>query len=252
MLPTISMMNKKEWFENWFDSPFYPLLYDHRDMDEAGRFVDNLMRYLAPPIPSRLLDIACGEGRFAAQLAGYGHEVTGIDLSEHRIKVAKELENERLRFYVHDMRYPTYINYFDYAFNFFTSFGYFEQARDHRMAANAFAAGLKSKGILVLDYLNKTVVGNTLVPTETIIRGGIGFHINRYIEAEHIFKEINLTDDDGLEHHYQERVRAFERADFEILFGHAGLELNACFGDYDLNAFQKETSPRLIMIFQKK
>jgi SAM-dependent methyltransferase len=242
---------QKEWFENWFDSRFYPMLYDNRNVEEASLFVANLVQYLKPAAGSKIVDIACGEGRFAMQLEHLGHEVTGIDLSEQRIEKAKELEGKHLHFYVHDMRFPFYINYFDFAFNFFTSFGYFDTARDNHMAAHAFAAALKKGGTLVVDYFNEQYVENQLVPAETIVKGGIVFDIKRYIEKDKIVKEITLTDEEGVEHYYQERVSAFELKDFIALFQAEGMELQEYFGDYQLNPFDESSSPRLIMIFKK-
>lgn len=242
---------QKEWFENWFDSRFYPVLYDNRDVEEASLFVTNLVKYLQPPAGSKIVDIACGEGRFAGQLESLGHEVIGIDLSEQRIEKAKELEGDKLHFYVHDMRFPFYINYFDYAFNFFTSFGYFDTARDNHMAAHAFAVALKKGGTLVIDYFNEQYVEDRLVPAETIEKGGIGFHIKRSIEKGKIVKKIALKDEDGMEHYYQERVSAFKLKDFVSLFGAEGLVLQQYFGDYDLSPFDEGLSPRLIMIFKK-
>src|SRR5690606_18368838 len=99
------------------------------------------------------------------------------------------------------MRFPTYINYFDYAFNFFTSFGYFNKQRDHHMAADSFAKALKNGGILVMDYFNTTQVIENLIPTEVIQRGGIDFHIKRYLASGKVIKEIELRDKAGMEHH---------------------------------------------------
>ncbi len=248
----VSMSEKqKEWFENWFDSRFYPLLYDNRDVEEANVFINNLMRHLQPAAGSKIVDIACGEGRFAMQLENLGHEVIGIDLSEQRIEKAKELEGERLHFYVHDMRFPFYINYFEYAFNFFTSFGYFDTARDNHMAAHAFAVALKKGGTLVVDYFNEQYVEDRLVPAETIEKGGVVFEIRRYVEKGKIVKEILVTDEEGVEHHYQERVSAFKLKDFVTLFQAEGLALQEHFGDYHLSPFDEVTSPRLIMVFKK-
>lgn len=246
------MAAQKEWFENWFDSKYYPVLYDNRDVEEASLFVANLVNYLQPAPNSKIADIACGEGRFAMQLEEYGHEVIGIDLSEQRIEKAKELEKEHLHFYVHDMRFPFYINYFDFAFNFFTSFGYFETHRDNHMAARSFAAALKPGGILVIDYFNEQYVENRLVPEEQTERGGYTFFIKRFIESGKIVKEISVTDEDGVAHHFQERVSAFELHDFTALFKEAGMVLKEYFGDYHLNEFNKEESPRLIMVFEKQ
>ncbi len=245
------MTLRKEWFENWFDSKFYPILYDERDVEEASLFVKHLVDYLQIPDASKIVDIACGEGRFSDQLASYGHQLVGLDLSETRIDKAKEMENERLHFYVHDMRFPFYINYFDFAFNFFTSFGYFDTARDNHMAAHAFASSLKKGGTLVIDYFNENVVENGLVPEDTIQKGGYTFHIKRYINDGKIIKEINVTDENGVDHHYQERVSAFVLKDFETLFAKEGLKLKEHFGNYNLQPFNENTSPRLIMIFEK-
>jgi SAM-dependent methyltransferase len=253
-LPSFSDFNmaaQKEWFENWFDSRFYPILYDNRDVEEASVFVKHLVDHLKIPANSKLVDIACGEGRFADQLASYGHQVTGLDLSEQRIEKAKELEQDNLSFYVHDMRFPFHINYFDYAFNFFTSFGYFDTARDNHMASHAFASCLKRGGTLVVDYFNKQLVEQGLVPEEVIEKGAFTFYINRYIDSGKIIKKIKVKDETGVEHCYQERVSAFALNDFETLFAKEGLGLKDHFGDYNLNPFDENTSPRLIMIFGK-
>ncbi len=246
------MAEKREWFENWFDSRFYPVLYESRDREEARHFVAKLMHYLEPVKGSRILDIACGEGRFAAQLAGYGHEVMGIDLSEQRIQKAKRMENDHLSFYVHDMRFPFYINYFDYAFNFFTSFGYFETQRDNHMAAHAFADALKPGGLLVVDYFNTIVVEEELVPEQQVQKGGYTFELKRYVQEGKIVKEIKVIDEEGIPHHFQERVSAFHLKDFITLFREANMEMVANFGDYHLREFDPELSPRLIMVFKKQ
>ncbi len=242
---------QKEWFESWFDSPFYPILYEKRDEGEANLFVTNLVNYLQPMPNSRIADIACGEGRFALQLAEYGHEVVGIDLSEQRIQKAKQWEQDNLHFYVHDMRFPFYINYFDFAFNFFTSFGYFDLPRDNHMAAHAFAAALKPGGILVIDYFNEYHIEKNLVPREEVSRNGIVFHIRRYIESGKIVKDICVKEDRGRETHFQERVSAFRLDYFVQLFSGCHMKLQQTFGDYRLSAFEPETSPRLIMVFKK-
>lgn len=244
-------MQQVDWFESWFGSPYYRVLYQHRDDLEAQAFVSALIDYLQPLPGSRMLDIACGEGRFAVQLAEYGYDVTGIDLSLPSIEQAKRSERTNLHFYVHDMRFPFYINYFDYAFNFFTSFGYFRQQRDHLMAARSFAAALKKDGLLVVDYLNRDQVLRTLVPEETIERGTVTFEVHRRLEGQHILKDIRFTDTEGRPRHYVESVAAFGLADFIEIFRKSGLSLVGTFGDYGLQPFQPLESPRLIMIFKK-
>lgn len=244
-------MPDASWFEQWFSSPYYRILYQHRDELEAEEFVEQLIKYLQPLPDSRMLDIACGEGRFSVELADHGYDVTGIDLSHNSIEVAKAHESESLRFYVHDMRMPFYINYFDYAFNFFTSFGYFAHMRDHQLAAKSFAAGLKKGGILVLDYLNSDRARRRLVPEEDVQRGSYTFHIKRRIEHGHFIKEISFLDADGKTRQYAESVAAFGLSEFISLFRNAGMSLVATFGNYHLDEFDPLESPRLIMVFKK-
>jgi len=244
-------MEQADWFEQWFDSPFYKILYQNRDEAEARRFVEELLEYLQPTAGSRMLDIACGEGRFAVQLAEHGFDVTGIDLSHHSIETAKSFENDHLQFFLHDMRFPFYINYFDYAFNFFTSFGYFAHNRDHVLAAKSFARGLKTGGTLVIDYLNRHYSLNNMVASETIHRGSYEFHIERRLERNHFLKDIRFNDADNKPRHFTERVAAFTREDFERMFGIAGMTIQETFGDYSLNPYDPETSPRLIILLKK-
>lgn len=246
------MEGTKAWFESWFDSEYYPRLYQNRNEAEAELLVNNLIKYLNIQANSRILDIACGEGRFAAHLAENQFEVTGIDLSEQRIIKAKMLEKSNLSFFVHDMRHPFYVNYFDFAFNFFTSFGYFDTPRDNHMAAHAFAACLKHGGYLVVDYFNIHYLRQTLIEEEQIERSGLTFFINKKIEGGKIVKDIRFKNESGVEKHFQERVSAFDLNDFTTLFTAENMELVAHFGNYELAPFVAETAPRLIMIFKKQ
>lgn len=240
-----------DWFESWFGSPYYHILYQNRDEIEAREFVATLIRYLHPPKNSKILDIACGEGRFSIQFAEHGYDVTGIDLSSASINKAKQHTGSNLHFFVHDMRQPFYINYFDYAFNFFTSFGYFATERDHLLAAKAFAAAIKKGGMLVIDYLNKEHALSALVPSETVVRNDYEFRIHRKLEQQHFVKDIYFTDTDGKERHYCERVAAFTLSDFIMMFKKAGLSVVGTFGDYQLNAYNPLDSSRMIMVFKK-
>lgn len=237
-----------DWFENWFSSPYYKILYQHRNQDDAQLFLQNLLAFLKPNAGARMVDIACGEGRFSNLLAQNNFDVIGIDLSQNSIRKAKENEQENLHFYVQDMRYPFYINYFDFAFNFFTSFGYFQYNRDNYMAARSFRACLKPNGILVIDYLNRNYILQHLVAQETKVIDGIEFNIHKRLEDNHFIKEIHLPD----QHlHFKERVAAFSLDDFKLMFEGAGLTLEHTFGDYQLNPFDEMNAPRLIMVFKK-
>lgn len=237
--------------EDWFGSPYYKILYQDRDESEAGTFIESLLNYLQPEYACKVLDIACGDGRHAIQLEGHGFDVTGIDISHASIERAKASENDNLHFFVQDMRFPFYINYFDFAFNFFTSFGYFRHQRDHLLAAKSFSASLVKGGQLVVDYLNSEYIVKNLVSEAVVHRGSYQFNLTRKLEHQHIVKDIYFKDADNKERHFTETVAAFSKQDFEDMFRLAGMTLTQTFGDYDLNEYTPANSPRMIMIFKK-
>jgi 2-polyprenyl-3-methyl-5-hydroxy-6-metoxy-1,4-benzoquinol methylase len=79
-----------EWFEEWFDSPLYEKLYSDRDDEEAELMADLITGLINPVTSPALLDLACGRGRHSLQLAARGFRVTGVDLSERAIRIARE------------------------------------------------------------------------------------------------------------------------------------------------------------------
>ena len=115
---------KPNWFEEWFDSPYYHLLYCNRSAEEAESFIKKLTQKLDLRKGAKVLDVACGKGRHSRTLASLGYDVTGIDLSANSIAFAKNFENAHLKFEVFDMRKTYAAQKFDYVFNLFSSFGY--------------------------------------------------------------------------------------------------------------------------------
>jgi SAM-dependent methyltransferase len=238
----------ENWFTSWFDTPYYHILYKDRNYREAQIFMDNLTHYLNLPEKAKVLDLACGKGRHSIYLNQLGFDVLGADLSENSIAEASKNSNETLHFKVHDMREP-FDEKFDAIFNLFTSFGYFESDDDNLTTLKAIKASLSEYGFAVIDFMNVTQVIETLVPEEIKTVDDIDFHIKRYVEDGHIFKEIDF-EDQGCKYHFTEKVKALTLKDFEELMEQAGIFLLDTFGDYKLKKFHKTDSERLIMIFK--
>lgn len=244
------MSKKSEWFDDWFNSPYYHILYKNRDYQEASAFLDQLIAYLQLCPEDKILDLACGKGRHSIYLNKKGFDVTGIDLSASNIAAAKAYENEHLHFSEHDMREPFRTEAFDYVLNMFTSFGYFKSEKENQQAINCVAECLKPEGQFVLDFLNPYVVINDLVPKEVKELEGIQFHICRAFEDGYIVKKIDFQDQ-GKDYHFEERVMAIRRIEFLDYFRQAGLRLVDTFGDYKLNPYVPESSERMIFIVKK-
>ncbi len=84
--------------------------------------------------------------------------------------------------------------------------------------------------------------------SETKIVDGITFFIQREIKDGYIYKNIRFKNNNQ-EYNFTEKVKAISLLDFKNYFMEAGVNLKHCFGDYQLNEYNKETSSRLILIF---
>lgn len=239
-----------EWFEDWFDTKYYHILYEHRDDNEAQSFIKKMLCELSLPKEARILDLACGQGRHSRFLRSLDYTVVGVDLSAKSIACAKSHEDKNLSFVCGDMRKMLDIGKFNLVCNLFTSFGYFENLTDNLSVLNSIHEYLKKDGILVIDFLNAQKIKENLVPTETVIRGGITFQIERKIEIGFIVKTIAFTND-SKHFNYQEKVQLLTLSDFENLFATSGFKIINVFGDYNLGKFAPKISDRLVLIAQK-
>lgn len=247
-----SMQVASSWFEQWFDSPYYHLLYFNRDEKEATDFINGLIDFLKPEPFARMLDVACGRGRHSKILAARGFDVTGIDLSESSVEEAKRYETEKLHFFQHDMRLPFWINYFHYAFNFFTSFGYFKSEREHYNAIRTISNSLLPHGTFVLDYLNVHFAEDHIVHKMEKNIDGVNFILTKWFDETHFYKRI-VIEDETLEEplEFTEKVAKFTVGDFNDMFSYHNLQIQEIFGDYKFNKYDVKRSPRLIMLAKK-
>ncbi len=244
--------DRENWFEEWFNSPYYHMLYANRSTAEADAFILNVHKLLELPPGSKILDLACGKGRHSKALASQGYNVTGVDLSENSIVEAKKMESDNLNFMVHDMRRPVAANYYDAVLNLFTSFGYFVSQRDNVRTINAVASALKPKGLFLIDFLNAVKVKKAVEANAegNVERENVRFHWKKSIEEGSVVKQITITD--GSEKfEFCEHVQLFSLADFAGMLNHK-FEIVNVFGDYNLATFDESNSDRLILSCRKK
>jgi SAM-dependent methyltransferase len=147
------------------------------------------------------------------------------------------------------MRKLFYTNYFDFALNLFTSFGYFSNERDNINALLSANKALKENGILVIDFMNAIQTRNKMVPQETKTIDEITFNLSRRIENNSIVKEIHFKKNDE-EFSYSEKVELLELTDFKRLLEKSGFMIKEVYGNYELMPFTEE-SDRLIILAAK-
>jgi SAM-dependent methyltransferase len=245
------------WYEDWFDSAAYELVYEERDEEEAEKLADLIERAARPEPGASILDVGTGRGRHARVLARRGYRVTGLDLSAHAVAVAQaraEAEGllpRQVTFVQGDMRALPFRARFDGVVNLFTSFGYFEDDADHERAIEALAGALRPGGWLVQDFLNAPYVRAHLVPADEKTVEGVRVRQERWVEGAYVHKRITLTPESGGEPQvYTERVHLLTLDDFTRMYERAGLRLVGTFGDYD-GGPHTPGSPRLILHAEK-
>ena len=153
-------------------------------------FINNLCAHLILKPEANVWDLACGKGRHSISLNKRGFNVVGTDLSQNSIKEASGNSNPSMDFFVHDMREPFRINYFDAVFNLFTSIGYFENFNDNFSVFKNVAKALKPNGVFVVDFLNSENISNSIKTSYQEKREDIIFKIEKKIDNNSIIKHI--------------------------------------------------------------
>lgn len=243
------MSREKKWFESWFDTPYYHLLYRNRDEHEARSFINRLFEHISLPAGAKVLDLACGKGRHAVYLAQLGLDVTGYDLSPSNISEAGKWANERLRFEIRDMRDDLGKECFDAVFNLFTGFGYFDSDEENFSVFGRISDALKPGGIFVFDYLNPEYVKNLKSEVHESEIEGIKFLTRKFISGKKIVKIIQVKD--GSERYgFKEEVTIYSADQIKRELAKQGFRITKQFGNYELQDTDSLNN-RLILICKK-
>jgi SAM-dependent methyltransferase len=151
---------------SWFDDDalwetMAPAMFSPKRMADAAHEVDQIAHLLELPPGAAVLDLCCGTGRHALELARRGHRVTAVDRTQAYLSRAEDTakkENLAIEFVRSDMRAFHRPDAFDAVINLFTSFGYFEDpADDRRVLENVFIS-LRSGGRLLMELNGKEML----------------------------------------------------------------------------------------------
>jgi SAM-dependent methyltransferase len=145
-----------DWWRTWF-GPSYLALYDQTLTERTPIEIDRLETLLQLRPPGRILDLPCGQGRHAIEMARRGYEVTGMDISPFLIEIARERAQAagvQVHWLTGDMRQRIPAVEFDLILNLFTSFGYFADDDDDQQVLEAAASMLAPGGRFVLEVIN--------------------------------------------------------------------------------------------------
>ncbi len=248
------------WYVRAFRST-YLRVYAHRDEDEAERNAPAIVKLLGVGVDARVLDVACGEGRYARALQRRGMRVTGVDLSPELLQEAREKARAlpgAPQYVRCDIRRLPFSRQFDAAVCMFTSFGYFGGQADDEAIFTGVARALVRGGRFLLDFLNAPQVRANFVPYEERRDGAYLLKFARRIEEDapggpSIFKRVEAIDTvaGALEADYEERVRLYTCDEIDTMLAGAGLRpVGDPLGDVQGRPFD-ENAPRLVRVAER-
>lgn len=147
-----------EWWQGFFDETTGQIMFTEEAWQRAEQSCDALVSLLGLQPGAKILDLACGPGRFALPLARRGFHVVGLDMSEVYLAQARAKAQEQglqIQLIQGDMRSIPCENEFDAVINLFTSFGYFEKEEEHLQVLKEVRKCLKPGGRFLLEFQNR-------------------------------------------------------------------------------------------------
>jgi SAM-dependent methyltransferase len=148
---------RQEWYRDAFNITD-PLWYEPLDA-VAPAEVEQCLQRLALAPGSQVLDLCCGQGRHAVELARRGFQVTGLDISGERLALARQ-RAAQAQVDVHwvqaDMReVPVPPGGYAAVLSLYTSFGYLDTDADHLQALHALGEALAPGGSVLMEVDNR-------------------------------------------------------------------------------------------------
>jgi cyclopropane fatty-acyl-phospholipid synthase-like methyltransferase len=244
-----------DWFDGFFEGPWLDEIAVRSPAERTEQQVAFLLERLAAAPGHRLLDLACGHGRIALPFARAGWQVTGLDLSERSLALAREAsaaEGLKIEWISGDMREPPQ-GPFDAVVNVFTAFGYFEDEAENQRVLDAVTAALAPGGLFLIDTINLLNLAQRWVERfwERTDTGTLFLQEHRFDAlAGRSLARWTFVRDDGSREELLHSVRAYTPHELAVMLEGAGLEIAGAWGDFD-GAELGFDSRRLILLGRK-
>lgn len=155
----LSRKRVKPWWEEIFSDDYLRTMekVEPKAIKKECDFIEDRLGLEKGAI---MLDLACGPGSHAVELASRGYNVVGYDLSLAMLARAQDEAQERgqkINFLQGDMREMAFQEAFDGIYSWSTSFGYFDDEKNVDVLARMHRA-LRQGGMLLLDVANRDYI----------------------------------------------------------------------------------------------
>ncbi len=243
----------ENWYKDWFESVEYLNVYSHREENDAINLFKLIKDSLDLAQNPKILDAACGSGRFSNYLVMKGFDVTSFDLSSQLLKTAQKNTKSMTsapKYVRADMRFLPFKSTFDLVLNMFTSFGYFNSDKENFSFIISVAKLMAEKGYFIFDFLNKDYVMKNIIPVSRKRVDNKIITEQRKITNNRVEKTITIQSNSKSKV-FRESVNLYSKDEIISNFKTFGLKVYKIFGDYHGSEFDKYNSDRLIIIFCK-
>ncbi len=243
------------WWEDFFHGLFVEFWRAALPPDVTRAEADFFQERLRLSPGARVLDVPCGDGRLALELAGRGYRLTGVDISSEFLHAARRSASERslqIEWRQSDMRDLPWTGQFDGAFCAGSSFGYLDDAGDAAFV-KAVSVALQPGGRFLLDWgwVAESVLPNFREKLEMEV-GELRFAAeNRYVAATgRIENRFTITRREEAEVRFASH-RAYTYSQVLGLFREAGFSAFEACGSLAGEPFGLG-SPRLLLVATKE
>jgi SAM-dependent methyltransferase len=227
------------WYEGFFDEDWLAIALTIEDPERTATQVDFVVERLGLEPGARVLDLACGHGRHAVELARRGFAVTGFDLSEPSLELARERAADQgveLELVRGDMRELSWEDEFDAVVNLFTAFGYFADAEDDARVLAAVVRALRPRGALLLDTVNLFLLARGFEERHwsELLDGRLMLEDRAYDHlAGRSTATWTLLAADGGRSEHRHSLRVYTLPELAALLARSGLEVVEAWGGWD-------------------
>jgi len=170
------MSSARPWYDDdRFWAGLAPVLFGEERRREAAREADPLVRLLELEPGATVLDLGCGPGRFALELAQRGFRVTGVDRTRRYLAEARRRARQLglgVELVLSDMRRFVRPGAFDACINMFTSFGYFAKPADDLRVCRNVLRSLRPGGRFLVHVGGKEWLARNFQPRGWSEAGG--------------------------------------------------------------------------------
>jgi SAM-dependent methyltransferase len=245
------------WYAGFFDDQWLEMRDEVTPPERTQREVDFALEVLAPRPGARVLDVACGHGRHSLELARRGYRVTGVDLSEPSLTLAREAaaaEDLDVELVHSDMREIPFREEFDAAVDLFTSFGYFETEHEDERALAAIAHSLKPGGALLLETINGAALLRVFrAETWNELEDGTLMLEHRSYDLLSGRNDVvwKFVRPDGSRSELRHSLRLYTVAEIVSMLRRVGLEVERSWGGWDGAELTLDSGIRFLVLARK-